>query len=152
MPLNEEWTIGAKAMRRANQPATSPRERQICRRIRDFGMEQLENWYRKRENRRTRVETIRDLNELRMWHLELALRKNGLWDDDKDGYYLDGKVLSLSEPYAKVEEIFNFEDNSINGFSNKDISTLLDIPYKKVDNYLESIKARLKKIKKDSVE
>ena len=85
MPLNEEWTIGAKAMRRASQPATSPRERQICRRIRDFGMEQLENWYRKRENRRTRAETIRDLNELRMWHLEKALRANGLWDDDKDG-------------------------------------------------------------------
>ena len=53
MPLDEEWTIGAKAMRKASQPATSPLERQICRRIRDFGMEQLENWYRKRENRRT---------------------------------------------------------------------------------------------------
>ena len=35
--------------------------------------------------RRTRAETIRDLNELRMWHLEMALRKNDLWDDDKDG-------------------------------------------------------------------
>ena len=85
MPLNEEWTIGAKAMRRASQPATSPRERQICRRIRDFGMEQLESWYHKRENRCTRAETIRDLTELRMWHLEKALRANGLWDDDKDG-------------------------------------------------------------------
>ncbi|MBP5584771.1 MAG: hypothetical protein J6Y92_00280 [Lentisphaeria bacterium] len=85
MPLNEEWTIGAKAMRRTSQPATSPHERQVCRRIRDFGMEQLESWYHKRENRRTRAETIRDLNELRMWHLEKVLRANGLWDDDKDG-------------------------------------------------------------------
>ena len=85
MPQNEVWTIGAKAMRRTSQPATSPLERQRRREIRDIGMEQLESWYRKRENRLTRAETIRDLNELRMWHLEKALRKNGLWDDDKDG-------------------------------------------------------------------
>lgn len=38
------------------------------------------------------------------------------WDDDKDGYYLDGKVLSLSEPYAKVEEIFNFDVSAFKSF------------------------------------
>ena len=85
MPLNEEWTMGPIQKRLASRPATTPYERQICRRIRDLGMEQLECWYRNREHRLTRAETIRDLDELRMWHLEKALRKNGLWDDDKDG-------------------------------------------------------------------
>ena len=85
MPLNEEWTIGAVQKRLADRPALAPSDRQRRREIRDSGMEQLESWYHKRENRCTRAETIRDLNELRMWHLEKALRKNGLWDDDKDG-------------------------------------------------------------------
>ena len=63
----------------------TPSARQRRREIRDIGMEQLESWYHKRENRCTRAETIRDLTELRIWHLEKDLRANGLWDDDKDG-------------------------------------------------------------------
>ena len=85
MPLNEEWTMGPIQKRLASRPATTPYERRRRREIRDLGMEQLEYWYHKRENRCTRAETIRDLNELRKWHLEKALRANGLWDDDKDG-------------------------------------------------------------------
>ena len=80
-----EWTSSRSDKVAYRTPVFTPSARQRRREIRDIGMEQLESWYRKRENRRTRAETIRDLNELRMWHLEKALRANGLWDDDKDG-------------------------------------------------------------------
>ena len=80
-----EWTSSRSDKVALRTPVFTPSARKRRREIRDIGMEQLENWYHKRENRRTSAETIRDLNELRMWHLEKALRKNGLWDDDKDG-------------------------------------------------------------------
>ena len=51
---------------------------------------------------------------------------------------LDLKYL-LKDVYSWVFEL------KINGFSNTDISVLLDITYKDVDNYLRSIKKNLKK-------
>lgn len=85
MPQGEDWTFGPRAEARFRRPALTPLARQRCREIRDVGMDMLETAFRKGTYRHTRAETIRDLNELRMWHLEKALRKNGLWDDDKDG-------------------------------------------------------------------
>lgn len=48
---------------------------------------------------------------------------------------------SLKDKHAQVYEL------KFNGFSNQDISILLDIKYKDVDNYLRSIKLKLRKLK-----
>ena len=85
MPLNEEWTFGPIQRRLASRPATTPYERRRRREIRDVGMEQLEFHLNRGKYRPVRTQLIKDLTELRMWHLEKALRANGLWDDDKDG-------------------------------------------------------------------
>ena len=85
MPQGEEWTFGPIQRRLASRPATTPYERRRRREIRDVGMTQLEFAFRKGTYRDTPAQTIKDLTELRMWHLEKALRANGLWDDDKDG-------------------------------------------------------------------
>ena len=52
--------------------------------------------------------------------------------------FLDLKYL-LKPKYSMVYEL------KINGFSNKDIASLLEIRYKDVDNYLRSIKNTIKK-------
>lgn len=53
-------------------------------------------------------------------------------------FFLDLKYL-LKPKYSMVYEL------KINGFSNKDIASLLEIRYKDVDNYLRSIKNTIKK-------
>ena len=60
-------------------------------------------------------------------------------------YVLDLKY-HLKDKYAPVYEL------KINGFSNQEISTLLELKYKDVDNYLRSIKLTLKKIINNNIE
>ena len=38
------------------------------------------------------------------------------WDDDKKGYYLDGKLLALTETWLSPEEIFNFDTTEFKSF------------------------------------
>ena len=85
MPQGEEWTFGPIQRRLASRPATTTYEMRRRREIRDVGMEQLEFHLNRGKYRPVRTQLIKDLTELRMWHLEKALRANGLWDDDKDG-------------------------------------------------------------------
>ena len=41
---------------------------------------------------------------------------NLFYDKERDGYYLDGKELSLNEPYLPVEEIFSFDVSEFKSF------------------------------------
>ena len=38
------------------------------------------------------------------------------YEEDLDGHYLDGKELSLNEPYLPVEEIFGFDVSEFKSF------------------------------------
>lgn len=82
--------------------------------------------------------------------------ENSLFLEDvlSSGFNLESFVIS-EENYSKLmlyKHELSFEESLVyelkfNKFSNKEISLLLDIPYKKVDNYLRKIKSLLFKYK-----
>jgi len=111
----------------------------------------------KREMERLIIKTCRYKNSILNFAVSLdnelgegfSLQDTLALDKDMIDYCLDEIEISkyvvdlkyeLKNHYAPVYEL------KINGFSNKDISLLLDISYKDVDNYLRSIKNTLRKI------
>ncbi len=88
-----------------------------------------------------------------------SLSINSCIDNDNDLYYED--VISSGEDILEnmiiddtFNKLYNFKHNmafiesqiyelKLNKFGNKEIAELLDLPYKKVDNYLRKIKGLL---------
>ena len=111
----------------------------------------------KREMQRLIIKSIRNKNSILNYSVpfDISFCEDGLSLEDVicDQDQCVDKIVEESVSRKEILDLkYNLKDIyswvfelKINGFSNNDISVLLDIRYKDVDNYLRSIKKSLKK-------